>query len=104
MGPDRLTLCAQWLSFLNACQQQQTCDIITCICKMNTFDRKRLVAVLYTWMAYTSLDLKASQAGNKTSCCASSNRTLRLHNVRSKTQVDESIMSIAKSKASCLDP
>mmetsp|Transcript_8294 Transcript_8294/g.14483 ORF Transcript_8294/g.14483 Transcript_8294/m.14483 type:complete len:1266 (+) Transcript_8294:77-3874(+) len=75
--PNRLDLCQQWFEFLDGMQNHNNQETIETMCKMNTFDRTRILAVMHTWTA----NGKQGFSGKKT--------PPRLCNIRSRTSLNE---------------
>jgi len=86
--PNRLDLCQQWFEFVDVMRNQNTKDTIETICKMNTFDRYRVLSLMHTWSANGQL--------------ASCGRKLppRLSNIRSRTTLDEEAVGTAGKRVS----
>mmetsp|Transcript_39190 Transcript_39190/g.72738 ORF Transcript_39190/g.72738 Transcript_39190/m.72738 type:complete len:139 (+) Transcript_39190:3-419(+) len=76
--PNRLQLCENWFEFLETMQRESKNTTIETICKMNTFDRARILAVMHTWTAQGNIKLSEKLFhGKKT--------PPRLSNIRSRT-------------------
>jgi len=86
--PNRLDLCQQWFEFLHAMKYQSTNDTIETLCKMNTFDRYRVLSLMHLWSANGNLGV----AGGKT--------PPRLSNIRSRTSLDEDAIGTAGTRVS----
>jgi len=86
--PNRLDLCQQWFEFIDAMRNQGTKETIETLCKMNTFDRYRILALMHTWSAHGK-------------CGSFSRKTPpRLSNIRSRTPLDENAIGTVGARVS----
>jgi len=91
--PNRLDLCQQWFEFIDVMQKQSNKETIATLCKLNTFDRYRVLSFLQGWSAM-SAHHKLQLSGGKA--------PPRLSNIRSRTTLDKDAIGSVGSRVSQL--